>query len=178
MRVMKLSVGVLAITAAYVAAVYYFQGKYGSRSIMFAVLANWLTCCWWAGIGYGLDWRFPLPEVCHRPRSVERQGAIYKWFGVRFFKWLLSRGPLGFFSARFAFTRRNELARIEQETRYSEAAHWLIFLVSLAYPVYSVARGWPGTAFWFVLFNVLLHAPCIMLQRHNRPRIAALLASQ
>lgn len=52
MNTLKRALGVLGITAADMAAVHYFLGKYEFRSIMFAGLANWLTCGWWAGIGY------------------------------------------------------------------------------------------------------------------------------
>jgi hypothetical protein len=168
---------VLAVTAAYGLAVWYVLRKHGFQSIPFAVLAYWLTCCWWALISHGLDYRFEFPSAYHRARPWENQGKIYRWLGVRFFKWLLSRGPLGFFSARYAFgRRRSDLPRIELETRFGEAAHLLVFALSLAYPVYAVTQGWVSSALWLVFFNVVLPAPCIMLQRYNRPRIAALLA--
>lgn len=110
-----------------------------------------------------------------RTRSWEREGALYeRLFRVRRWKSLLpSGGPAfgGFSMKRFESRERGYLQRWLWETCRAEMMHWLSFVSSGLFFLWNPA--WLGSV--IVLCSAAANMPCIVAQRHVRPRIATIL---
>ena len=129
---------------------------------------------WGAAWYFLLD--FQLPDAYHRPRAFEESGRVYERLGVLLFRKLVRRGPIHAMAPSLRYSgRRDSLSALEHETRTTEAAHVLAFLVALSLPAYAAYRGWPDAAAWLLLFNVLMNVYPVILQRYNRVRLEQLL---
>ena len=110
----------------------------------------------------------------YRARRWERQGEIYQsLMAVRRWKGALpSGGPWlgGFRMQRIASSHPGYLWRWLQETCRAEIAHWLQILVAPLFFLWNppVAGG------IIVLYALAANLPCIVVQRHNRPRLRRL----
>lgn len=60
--------------------------------------------------------------------------------------------------------------------RTAEADHVVMFLVTLLPIGHALVRGWWDAAAWTLLFDVLINAYPVMLQRYNRGRLVSLTA--
>jgi len=65
-------------------------------------------------------------------------------------------------------------AKLDAVMRTAETDHLIMFLVVVVVIVHAIVRGWWDAAAWTLLFNVLINAYPVMLQRYNRGRLAAL----
>lgn len=112
-----------------------------------------------------------------RTRGWERGGAAYEsLFRVRRWKSSLPSGATvfgGFPMRRVISRERSYLGRWQRETCRAELMHWLALLSSGLFFLWSPA--WLGSV--MVLYAVLANAPCIVAQRHMRPRIAGILGA-
>lgn len=137
----------------------------------------------WLAIHLGVSWfssRLPLswfrPEgPLYRTRGWERGGAVYDHvFRIRAWKRLLPDGAALFKSG---FRKRRMTGRSAPycrtfvlETCRAELCHWLVFaLVPLFFLWNPPYVAWP-----MVPYAVAVNLPCIVAQRYNRPRLAAL----
>lgn len=108
--------------------------------------------------------------------SWEKDGRIYEKLGIRFWKDRLpdmSRlDPRMQRKQLRAVRGREELESLLRETCVAETVHWALILLSP-----PLLWLWPGTGGAMVLaLDVLLgNLPYILIQRYNRPRLAALL---
>ena len=64
--------------------------------------------------------------------------------------------------------------RLLQETCVAETVHWLLILFSPAFVIF-MKRGYGAV---FCLLYILGNLPFIVIQRYNRPRLAAIYARQ
>lgn len=108
--------------------------------------------------------------------SWEKGGRVYEKLGIRFWKDRLpdmSRlDPRMQRKQLRAVRSRDELTRLLRETCVAETVHWALILLSP-----PLLWLWPGAGGVTVLaLDVLLgNLPYILIQRYNRPRLAALL---
>jgi len=110
-----------------------------------------------------------------RSREWERGGRLYeRVFRIRAWKRILPDGAAVF---RSGFRKRRMLGRASGycrtfvlETCRAELCHWLVFALV---PLFFVWNPW-YVAWPMVPYAVAANAPCIVAQRFNRPRLAAL----
>jgi len=108
--------------------------------------------------------------------------SIYHYLGVRFFeRYLLVTDLVMFrFHRRKQFGRkkaelRNELLRLEWQTKRDETIHWSLMLI-LFLGAGLQAEHLSSTQWWLVIFlNIYVNVYPIFVQRHNRMRIVRLL---
>lgn len=124
-----------------------------------------------------------LPRRWFRPEgrffagfAWEQGGRVYERLGIRFWK---DRVPdMSRLDPRMqrkqlrAARSREELERLVRETCVAETVHWTLIPLS---PL--LLWLWPGLggAVTLVLYVLLGNLPFILIQRYNRPRLAALL---
>ncbi|MGA2974196.1 MAG: glycosyl-4,4'-diaponeurosporenoate acyltransferase [Spirochaetia bacterium] len=113
----------------------------------------------------------------YRTRSWELGGRLYeRVFFIRGWKWMLPDGAAAFrsgFRKRHMTGRSPEYCRtFARETCRAELSHWLVFMLV---PLFFLWDPW-WVAWPMVPYAVAVNAPCIMAQRYNRPRLAALAA--
>ncbi len=111
--------------------------------------------------------------VC-RVRTWERRGEIYQTlFAVRRWKGRLPEGAdllgAGFRKGRLTQRDPGYLREYYHETCRSEICHWWVWLCGWVFFLWN-----PPWAGWImVLYATLANMPCIMTQRYNRARLAA-----
>jgi glycosyl-4,4'-diaponeurosporenoate acyltransferase len=123
-----------------------------------------------------LSWFHPEGWL-FRTRRWERGGRWYeRAFLIRRWKRALPDGAAVF---RAGFRKRRMVSRSPGycsnfilETCRAELCHWL--LVALA-PLFFLWNPW-YVAWPMISYAIAVNAPCIMAQRYNRPRLAALAA--
>lgn len=141
----------------------------GADSAGFAFLVVWVPMTWLGTVSRVVQPR--LPEGYHRLRPVERDGRVYERLGVRTVKRLLRRGPLAVFNPDLhlpAERSPEHLAHLERRMCDAEAAHALLFVLTLGVVVHAAFQGWWTAAALTLLFDVLLNGYPVMLQRYNR----------
>jgi glycosyl-4,4'-diaponeurosporenoate acyltransferase len=147
---------------------------------MKALAAALVDSAVWAGWGSAAGFAFSRLPVRYflrdglltRSRSWEADGRFWRDLGVRRWK---SRVPeLG---ALFGGTSKRRLlrggegvARMAAETRRAEAVHWVAVLPILPFAFWEAAWLTAVMAGYAVAAN----APCIIIQRYNRPRLSRL----
>lgn len=142
----------------------------GPASVMFALLLNCFVLFEVAGSAQVVS--ISLPESYLRLRRAERGGRIYVYLGVRYFKMLMTsrayrRWVPDFNLSRACMTPRDLLKQMQD----AEAAHAVVFgLMLLCSGAALVAGSWYA-AVWLLVFNVVLNAYPVMLQRYNRGRV-------
>jgi len=159
----------VAVTAAAVALLIGAAALLGVRSAGFAFAVVWLPMTWMGTLSRVLQPR--LPGRWHALRPVERDGRLYERLGVRVVKRLLRRGPLAVFNPDLhlpAERTPEAMARLDGRMRDAEAAHVLVFALTLVAVAWALARGWWASAAWILLFDVLVNGCPVMLQRYNR----------
>jgi len=162
-----------AVTAGFGALLLWLLSALGPRSAGFAFLLVWLMMCWVALVSLAFPLRLPASYYVLRPG--ERDGRRYEQLGVLIAKRLLRRGPLHWLNPRLHFPPVRDaqgLAKVEERMRRAETDHVYMFLVVVPVIGHAVLRGWWDAAAWTLLFNVLINAYPIMLQRYNRARLA------
>jgi hypothetical protein len=150
-------------------------GALGPRSAGFAFLLVWLIMCWVTLVLRPFPVR--LPAAYYRLRPGERDGRRYELLGVRVAKRLLRRGPMRIFNPKLRLPESRDaesLARLDAAMRHAETNHVIMFLVVVLVIVHAVARGWWDAAAWTLLFNIVINAYPVMLQRYNRARLVLL----
>jgi hypothetical protein len=167
---LKHSLVVLLATAVFVFAFNWTVSAFGFRSIFFAFLANWLVISWVAILGQVISFTFS-PNY-YQTKPFEHDGRIYERLGVHHFKKLVRRGPLTFLSPTL---RKGEgvdgFQKLLGEMQKAETAHVVIFAMMLLLICYSLVRGWIDAAGWLMLFNIIINAYPVMLQRYNRIKL-------
>jgi len=111
----------------------------------------------------------------YRARRWARGGRVYeRVFMIRAWKRMLPAGAALF---RRGFRKRRMTGRSPQycrtfvrETCRAELCHWLVFALV---PLFFVWNPW-YVAVPMVPYAVAVNLPCIVAQRYNRPRLAAL----
>ena len=113
-----------------------------------------------------------------RLRRFERDGGWYeRWFRVRAWKDHLPEAGTWFGGVSKSHLppgdRRTSLERFAAESLRAERTHWTVAALTPLFAIWN--------PFWFFLANVgfalAINAPCIVVARFNRARIAALVGS-
>ncbi|MCR4400299.1 MAG: hypothetical protein QHH05_04600 [Syntrophomonadaceae bacterium] len=139
----------------------------------------------WFAIHLGMSWlvqrmpdqRFAVDNALFRTRRWEQGGQVYqRLFAIRRWKHRLPDGAAcfseGFTKSSLSRHSREYLARFALETRRAELAHWPQIL---AVPLFFFFNE-PWVSAVMVLYALAANLPCIMAQRHNRPRLLRSLA--
>ncbi len=139
----------------------------------------------WAVIHTASGWwvhRLPLARLQQdgwllRPRRWERDGRTYQRY-LRIRRWKDDLPEAGAFFSGGVSKRQltgslmGGLARFVAETRRAERGHWLALAAG---PVFACWNPPSGLAL-MVAYGVLVNAPFIAVQRHNRLRALRVLA--
>lgn len=123
--------------------------------------------------------RFNPAGWLFRPRRWEREGRFYETiFLIKVWKpWLPDGAALfrkGFRKKRIQARGADYLNRFLIETCRSEGVHWVVFGFSL---VFFFWNSW-GVGLVMVAYGLVANLPCILVQRYNRLRLAAVLRRQ
>lgn len=123
--------------------------------------------------------RFNPAGWLFRPRRWERGGRFYETiFLIKVWKpWLPDGAALfrkGFRKKRIQARGADYLNRFLIETCRSEGVHWVVFGFSL---VFFFWNSW-GVGLVMVAYGLVANLPCILVQRYNRLRLAAVLKRQ
>ncbi|MDI9405976.1 MAG: hypothetical protein QM522_04640 [Chitinophagaceae bacterium] len=116
-----------------------------------------------------------LPERWLQGRAQASGAPSWPRLGIRVWKrWIPDAGPaLTGGVAKASLVRRDPAAlqRLAVETRRAELVHWVLW------PVWLLTLPWlpPAGVLANLLFACLFNLPCVLVQRHNRGRIAAIL---
>ena len=174
MRLALKIAGVAALTIGFAALVRWLAHACGPRSVVFAFLLVWTIMCWVTVVLRAFPVRFP--DRYYHLRPAERDGRLYEMLGMRVAKGLLRRGPLRIFNPKLRLppvSDAQSLAKLDAAMRNAETNHVIMFVIVLPVIVHAVLSGWWDAAAWTLLFNVLINAYPVMLQRYNRGRLAA-----
>lgn len=114
------------------------------------------------------------------PRSFERNGAIYLWFGVKYYKLLLRLIGWEKIIRKDQIIKKhlNSLILYKIWTQRSEAIHLFASIYVFAFTIWI---GWKysiGDVYWLILLNIIVNVYPVMLQRYNRIRVIRLLRYQ
>lgn len=111
----------------------------------------------------------------YRPRSWERDGDIYQTLlRIRRWKGWLPSGGVWFkgFDMRSVDSRDAAyLYRWRVETCRAELAHWLQIAVAPLFMLWNP----PVAGIVIMIYALAANLPCLLVQRHNRPRLAHIL---
>jgi hypothetical protein len=144
----------------------------GPASVGFAFVVVWLPMTWLGTLSR--IGRPRLPATAHRLRAWELDGRVYERLGVRLVKGLLRRGPLAVFNPGLhlpAEPTPERIALLDQRMRDAEAAHAILFVLTLGVVAHALARGWWAAAVATAVFDVAVNGYPVMLQRYNRARL-------
>jgi len=149
-------------------------------SVAWTILLNAVA---WLVIHLGVSYfssRLPLAwfdprSWLYRGRRWERGGRVYdRVFRIKAWKRLLPDGAAlfrtGFRKRRMAGRSPEYCRTFVKETCRAELCHWLVFVLV---PLFFVWNPW-YVALLMVPYAVAANLPCIVAQRYNRPRLAAL----
>ncbi len=149
--------------------------SFGLRSLMSALLLNWLVMSWIVIVGQVIRLSFLSAYYDFGP--FEQTGQVYENLGIRLFKKLVRRGPLTIFSPTLHFPKEKSVAayqNLESEMRKAETGHVLAFMLMLLFVGYALLNGWLDAVMWMLLFNILINGYPVMLQRYNRIKLQQL----
>ncbi len=150
--------------------------SFGFRSLISALLINWLVMSWIAIVGQVIQVSFPAAYYNFRP--FEQTGLVYQRIGIRLFKKLVRRGPLTIFSPTLRFPQERTgaaLQNLESGMRKAETGHALAFMLMLSPVGYALLNRWLDAVVWMMLFNILINGYPVMLQRYNRIKLQDLI---
>ena len=143
-----------------------------------------VDCIAWAiiqpGIAY-LSIKLPPSVLDHRlwlfkTRAWEKEGKVYQeLFHVKWWKsWLPTGGPLfpgGFPMKRLESRDPAYLRAWVLESCRAELCHWVAILPAFLFFLWNR----PAVGVVMILYAIAFNAPLIIVQRHNRPRLLAIL---
>jgi hypothetical protein len=169
-RVVWRALRILGASAALAVGLWWSVVSLGFRSVLFAVIANWLIVAWVALIGPAIRWR--LPHGYLRIRAWERDGRLYRRLGVPTFGTLVRKTPLRALTPDIYLRGQpGRMAIVLALSAHAEAVHVWIFLLVVPLVLYAVVRGWWDAAGWLLLVNGLLNLYPVLQQRMIRGRL-------
>lgn len=136
-----------------------------------------INSCAWVAIQLGVVFlanRIPARHLKVRPRNWERNGRVYRWLGVRWWKRHLPDAggwsAHGFSKRELHSRSRPELDRFAREARRGELVHWCAIAMLPLFALWNTRPGMLINATYAVVANL----PCIIAQRYNCARLARL----
>lgn len=140
-----------------------------------AMILNFVVSGW--AVVMNTTFNLPPMKCYHVIRSWEI--PMYELLGVRQFKRLVTSTFYGtIWGPR---VRKEEVtpgaafSRLLGDMKMAETAHMASLLIVLGIGIYSLIHGWFHIAIWLTIFNILINAYPVMLQRYNRVRIGRML---
>jgi Glycosyl-4,4'-diaponeurosporenoate acyltransferase len=147
----------------------------GVSSVAFALVVAWVPNGWMV-VAFSVR-PLSLPKGYYQLRKFERR--LYECLGIRIFSRLLGSRLYVRLVPEFSDSaRRGSLVTLEKLACHAETAHLLVFFLALPFAGFSAWTGQTNAAVWGMVFNILLNAYPVMLQRYNRGRIQKLLSPQ
>jgi hypothetical protein len=167
MLILKVAVAVVVLVGALSFCVRFVPvGHWG-----FAVAVNFLFMMFFTVVD--LICSPSYASVYFAARPFERNGAIYRWFGVDAYRWMLRRIGWEAILRNDLPIRKDleSLSRYEGLTRASEAIHLAAAASVAVVTVWVAWRHSVAVIGWLVLVNILVNVYPVLLQRSNRPRV-------
>ena len=144
-------------------------------SLTYSIILNFTLMIWMSIVETLLIPKFNSAYFnCH---SIEREGEIYKYFGVDYFRKFLVF--IGWERSRKKETPIRKslilLEYYEYRTRCSEFGHGIIAIIIALITVYVFMVSSFKDIIWLIILNIFLNIYPMMLQRYNRPRVRRLI---
>lgn len=152
----------------------FYTGKlFGFTGFSFAWVLNFALMAWYTYIDSLFTWKYR--SAYFDSRSFEKEGTVYKYFGVNQYRKLLVW--TGWERLRIKenkiLNKRSAIEHAELKSKSSEVGHTVIFLLVVLVTV-LVADTFRETL-WLIILNLLLNVYPVLVQRYNRPRYRKLL---
>lgn len=140
-----------------------------------AMILNFVISGW--AVVMNTTLKLPPMKCYHVIRSWEM--PLYELLGVRQFKRLVTSTFYGtIWGPRVREeeeTRGEAFSKVLGEMKTAETAHMASLMIVLGIGIYALIHGWFHIAIWLTIFNILINAYPVMLQRYNRVRIGKML---
>lgn len=152
----------------------FYSGRFiGFTGFSFAWILNFVLMAWFTYVDSLFNWKYDSSYF--DSKSFEKDGAIYRFFGVHLYRKLLVLTGWEKISRKNnkISSSRTSIKHAESKSRSSEAGHTVIFII-VGIVTITVA-GTLREALWLILLNLLLNVFPIIVQRYNRPRYRRLL---
>ena len=113
-------------------------------------------------------------------KPFEREGCIYLWFGVGYYKYLLRIIGWEKIIRKDQPIKNNMESLIKYNiwTKGSETIHLFASIYVFAFIIWIRWRYSIGNVYWLILLNIIVNVYPVMLQRYNRPRVIRLIQYQ
>ena len=155
--------GLVAVTRAHTTLPYALLATWGVMMLFAVVFMKTKSC--------------PLPDSYFMPRPFENNGRVYRWTGIGGFVWGLR--AIGWERMqRAAVPVRKSPRALEaylEAMRVGESAHLIAAAFTALFSLAVALRFSLSETKWLWAWNLLLNGYPIVIQRHNRPRVIALL---
>lgn len=144
--------------------------------IVSAIAFNLLATGAFAFLGFVYPTSKILPKTYYQIKNSARLKLIYKWLGVKYFKYFLL----------FTFYRKKDnknyfngyksgISLLNYNTKQSEFGHLLAFISILILSLILLYEGHKSVFIWIQPINILVNLYPIILQRNHRIVIERLL---
>ncbi len=164
---------VLALPVATVVALVVSALLFGLRGPLVALTLNAFLVSEIAGFSQVYELR--MPAGYFRLRRIE-QPWLFELLGIKTFKRLMRSGLYRRVNPNFRLSGgRRGLRALMESMRSAEAAHAIMFATVCAFVGGAMVLRWFDLAAWLMLFNILLNAYPVLLQRYNRRRLQPLI---
>jgi hypothetical protein len=173
MNAFKVIGTVFTATLIVAGAIIWVLNKYGFQSISFALLANFLVLDWVAVVSTLLnkERRFYLPQKYYSAKRFEKNGQIYRYIGVHYFKKLVAKGFLANLASIRFEGKHSRIDSYYRQTQWGELLHLIMFLFIFLLAIYALIRRLYNAFLHLMFFNILLNGYPVLLQRYNRFRL-------
>jgi hypothetical protein len=109
----------------------------------------------------------------------EKDGKVYDHTGIRAFRWVLLKSPLGWINGNYhVVASRTAFERLLRETNVTEWVHWLSLFLSIILAISCFVDGYAVYGYVLLLIRIPFDIYPIMLQRWNRVRVCRALTRQ
>ena len=140
-------------------------------SLSYSITLNFLMMIWISIVESLLK---PALKSSHfNSYPIEREGKVYKYLGVNFYrKLLLLSGWEKIRKKETPISRSLDLLLYyEYKTRASEFGHGIIAILVGFITLYVCVAYSFKEALWLIFLNILMNIYPIIVQRYNRPRV-------
>ena len=140
-------------------------------SLLYSITLSFLMMIWISIVVSLL--RPALKSPYYNSRPFEKEGRVYKYLGVDFYrKLLVLSGWEKNRKKETPISRSLELLKYyEYRTRASEFGHAIIAIIIVFITIYvCIAYSFKETV-WLIVLNIFINIYPIIVQRYNRPRV-------
>lgn len=160
----------LAIIVIYLVAIWN-----GLDSFLFAWVLNFMLMMSLLAITRTLQPTFS--STYYSVKKWEREGEIYKLFGVNIFRKILVWVGWEKLNKKTLPVKHSSeaLKNLAYATKQSEFGHLIIFIIVMIFTIFVGLKFGMANAIWLLVLNILLNLYPMMVQRYNRPKFKRLL---